>query len=360
MASTTRSGPAADDRWLVELVIRLGRENRSWGCVRIQGELRKLGIRVSASSIRRVLRRHGLGPGPRSGPTWSEFLRVQAHSVLAMDFFAVDTVSFAQLYALFVIELSIREVHILGVTDHPTGVFVTQVARNLMGDLADRSRSIKFLVRDRDAKFTASFDEVFASEGIRVIKTPSVLLGRTPTRNDGSGPFGPNASTGCSSSVATTWRGFFARTSPTTTNSAHTEALILKCRWQLRDRRHSPIAPCPSSRRAGRPHPRVLLGGRVARPTSGDSSVSRLGEMQSGTANGGHESGVSPALGQVPGTTIRSRCMAYLHPGLSRRITMPWRREDVRAGIEGHDRHLGALQPRGGSGDGGHPSSVYV
>jgi transposase InsO family protein len=157
---------------LVELIIRLGRENRSWGCVRIQGELRKLGIRVSASSIRRVLRRHGLGPGPRSGPTWSEFLRVQAGGVLAMDFFTVDTVSFNQLYVLFVIELSTREVHILGVTNHPTGAYVTQLARNLMSDLEDRTRSIKFLIRDRDTKFTASFDEVFVSEGIRVIKTP--------------------------------------------------------------------------------------------------------------------------------------------------------------------------------------------
>jgi len=162
--------PITDE--LVELIIRLGRENRGWGCVRIQGERRKLGIRVSASSIRRVLRRHGLGPGLRSGPTWLEFLRVQAHGVLAMDFFTVDTVSFTQLYALFVIALSTREVHILGVTDDPTSAFVTQVARNLMGDLADRSRSIKFLIRDRDAKFTASFDDVFASEGIRMIKTP--------------------------------------------------------------------------------------------------------------------------------------------------------------------------------------------
>jgi putative transposase len=157
---------------LVALIVRLGRENRCWGCVRIQGELRKLGIGVSASSIRRILRRKGLGPVPRGGPTWSQFLRSQAHSMLATDFFTVDTISFKQLYVLFVIELSTREVHVLGVTEHPIGAWVTQGARNLVGDLADRGRSIKFFVRDRDTKFTASFDEIFRSEDIRVIKTP--------------------------------------------------------------------------------------------------------------------------------------------------------------------------------------------
>jgi transposase InsO family protein len=92
--------------------------------------------------------------------------------VLATDFFTVDTASFKPLYVLFVVELSTRQVHILGVTDHPTGAFVTQVAHNVVGELADRGRPVKFLVRDRDAKFTASFDEVIRSEGIRVIRSP--------------------------------------------------------------------------------------------------------------------------------------------------------------------------------------------
>jgi transposase InsO family protein len=162
--------PLGDE--IVELIVRLGRENRRWGCVRIQGELRGLKIRVSASSIRRVLRSHGLGPAPRGGPTWKQFLAAQAKGILATDFFVVDTIKFTQLYVLFVIELQSRIVHIVGVTDHPTGSFVTQVARNLAGDLTEHARSFRFLIRDRDAKFTASFDEVFASEGIEVIKTP--------------------------------------------------------------------------------------------------------------------------------------------------------------------------------------------
>ncbi len=121
-----RPWSTTDEQRTGGLIVRLGRENRRWRCVRIQGELRRVGIRVSSRSIRRVLRQRGLGPVPRSGPTWSEFLRSQAHCGLATDFFTVDTVRLKLLYMLFVIELSTREVHILGVTDHPTAAFVTR------------------------------------------------------------------------------------------------------------------------------------------------------------------------------------------------------------------------------------------
>jgi putative transposase len=159
-------------REVVELIVRLGRENRSWGCVRVQGELRKLGIRVGATSVRRVLRRHGLGPASRERPTWAELLRAQARGILAMDFFTVDTVLFKRFYVLFAIEHATRRAHIVGVTERPDNGFVTQSARNLSADLADRPSPVKFLIRDRDTKFTASFDEVFSSLGTQVIKAP--------------------------------------------------------------------------------------------------------------------------------------------------------------------------------------------
>jgi transposase InsO family protein len=155
-----------------EPIIRLGRENRSWGCVRVQGELAKLGIRAGATSVRRVLRRHGLGPAPRRGPTWAEFLKAQANGILATDLFTVDTVLFKRLYVLFAIEHASRRAHLLGVTEHPDNGFVTQVARTLVGDLAETGHQVKFLVRDRDTKFTASSDEVFRSEGAEVIEAP--------------------------------------------------------------------------------------------------------------------------------------------------------------------------------------------
>jgi putative transposase len=153
------------------LVLRLARENPGWGYPRIAGELLKLGLRVSPSTIRRILLANRLGPAPRrSGPSWRQFLRQQAASMLACDFFTVETISLRRFYVLFFIELESRRVHLAGCTTNPSGAWVTQQARNLsFTGLFDRMR---FLIHDRDSKFAAAFDEVFRSEGITVIETP--------------------------------------------------------------------------------------------------------------------------------------------------------------------------------------------
>jgi putative transposase len=155
-----------------ELILRLARENPRWGCVRIQGEIRGLGIRVGATTIRSLLRRSGFGPAPRrNGPSWSEFLRVQADGVLACDFFSVETAFLRTLYVLFFIEVRTRRVHVTTSTRNPDASFVTQQARNLFIEEALPS-GVRFLIRDRDSKFTRAFDVVFESEGASVIPTP--------------------------------------------------------------------------------------------------------------------------------------------------------------------------------------------
>ena len=157
----------------VQVVIRLARENPTWGYRRIHGELSVLGIGLAAASVWNILQRHGLDPSPdRTGPTWGEFLRAQATTMLACDFFTVDTVLLRRFYVLFFIELHTRKVYVAGVTAHPTGAWAIQQARNLSYELAQRARPVKFLIRDRDTKFTAGFDEVFRSDGIRTIRTP--------------------------------------------------------------------------------------------------------------------------------------------------------------------------------------------
>ena len=127
------------DEEVVALVVRLARENPRWGYLRIVGECRNLGVRVSATSVRRILRRRRVGPAPRQGgPSWRQFLRTQASGLLATDFFTVETVGLTRLYVLFVVEVQRRAVHLMGITAHPTGVWVAQQARNLLMDLDEQ------------------------------------------------------------------------------------------------------------------------------------------------------------------------------------------------------------------------------
>ena len=174
-AYPNRPGRPPIDDGLAALVVRMATDNPNWGYQRVRGELLKLGHRVGASTIRRILKRHRVPPAPvrYTATTWRQFLRTQATSMLAVDFFHVDcAVTLRRLYVLFALEVGDRFLHVLGVTAHPDGRWTTQQDRNLVMDLGEQAARFRFLVRDRAGQYGGSFDAVLADAGIEVVKIP--------------------------------------------------------------------------------------------------------------------------------------------------------------------------------------------
>jgi transposase len=175
-----RPGRPSTSASIKTLIVRMARENPTWGHRRIQGELARLGHAIAASTVWEILHAAGIEPAPRrAGPTWRQFLSAQAHAIIACDFLVVETVLLKRLYVLVFIEHGTRRLHLGGVTAHPTGAWAVQQARNLAMDQGDRIGTLRFLIHDRDPLFTAAFGEVFKAEGLRVITT----LPRTPRMN---------------------------------------------------------------------------------------------------------------------------------------------------------------------------------
>src|SRR5437764_261840 len=179
------------ERSLRELILRFASENPHWGYKRIVGELKGLGIPVSATSVRKVLFEAGLQPAPqRTHSSWRAFLQMQAASMLACDFLTVETIFLQRIYVLFFISLATRRIEYVACSSNPDGRWVSQQARNLAMQLGGE-HPYRFLIHDRDAKFGRAFDEVFRAEGIKVIRTPVRPRTRTPSPSAGCARFAP-------------------------------------------------------------------------------------------------------------------------------------------------------------------------
>jgi len=175
-----RPGRPPISREVRELILHLARENASWGYLRIVGELRKLGIAVSATSVRNILAAAGLPPAPqRDRQSWRSFLRAHGESILACDFFTVETIWLRRLYVLVFLSIGSRRIEYIACTSKPNAAWMLQQARNLLMDLDDRERQVRFLIHDRDAKFPRAFDALLATENVEVIRTPA----RAPNAN---------------------------------------------------------------------------------------------------------------------------------------------------------------------------------
>jgi putative transposase len=179
-ADRRRPGRRSTGTSLKTLIVRMARENPSWGHRRIQGELARLGYAIAASTVWEILHAAGIDPAPRrAGPTWRQFLTTQAPAIIACDFLVVETVLLQRLCVLVFIEHGTRRLHLAGVTARPTGAWAAQQARNLAMDLGERLGALRFLVHDRDPVFTTAFGDVFRSEGLRIVTT----LPKTPRMN---------------------------------------------------------------------------------------------------------------------------------------------------------------------------------
>jgi transposase InsO family protein len=167
-----RAGRPPTLRSIRALVLRLARENSTWGYRRIHGELLVLGVKVAASTVWEILHAAGVDPAPdRANTTWVQFLRSQAEALLAADFLETVTLAGTRMYVLAVIEHASLRVRILGATAHPTAAWVTQTARNLVMDREDAECRVKYLIRDRDGKYPARFDTILADAGITVVRS---------------------------------------------------------------------------------------------------------------------------------------------------------------------------------------------